>query len=112
MDFLRDDLGNGVEENSFVFNASVHCRRSRQCICNDEVDLTNFIEPHLQESRSVASVGGRQNLELEITLLGIKKREQLRIRQEDIYVTTFAMIDLQHHRGAATKRPIIDKDLL
>lgn len=36
-------------------------------------------------------------------------REELRIVQEDVHVTAFAMINLQHHRGAAAERPMIDE---
>jgi hypothetical protein len=44
--------------------------------------------------------------------LRIEKREQLRVRQKNIHVATFAMIDLQHHRGATAERPMIDDGLL
>jgi hypothetical protein len=44
-------------------------------------------------------------------LLRIKERELLRVGQKNVDVTTFAMIDLQHHRCAATERPLIDDDL-
>ena len=51
------------------------------------------------------------NLKFEIVRLRIKKWERLRIRQKDIDVMTFAMIDLEHHRSAATEGPVIDDDL-
>jgi hypothetical protein len=37
--------------------------------------------------------------------LGIKKGQELRIRQEDIDVVALAVADLQHHRRAAAERP-------
>jgi hypothetical protein len=49
---------------------------------------------------------------LEIVLFWIKKWKQLRVAYEDIYVTTVAMSDLQHHRCAATQRPVIYEHLL
>jgi hypothetical protein len=40
--------------------------------------------------------------------LTVEKCQQLRIRQKDIDVMAIAMVDLQHHCGAAAKSPIID----
>jgi hypothetical protein len=45
-------------------------------------------------------------------LLRIKERELLWVGQKNVDVTTFAMIDLQHHRCAVTERPLIDDALL
>jgi hypothetical protein len=34
------------------------------------------------------------------------------VSPSNVYVMTFTMIDLQHHRGAPAERPMIDEDLL
>jgi hypothetical protein len=81
-------------------------------MAHDEVDLADIFKRQFQKARSVTFGIGRPDFEFKVVLLRIEKREQLRVRQKDIYVATFAMIDLQHHRGAAAQRPIIDNGLL
>ncbi|MBB4257849.1 MULTISPECIES: hypothetical protein [unclassified Bradyrhizobium] len=41
-------------------------------------------------------------------LLWIQERKNLRIREKDIDIVAYPMIDLQHHRRAAAERPTID----
>jgi hypothetical protein len=55
------------------------------------------------------SVGPTSNLKSRF--LGIEISQELRIGQKDIYVMALAVINLQHHRGAAAKRPRIDNGL-
>jgi hypothetical protein len=57
-------------------------------------------------------MGGGANFKFEITFLRIKKGKLLRVGQENIYVVTFAMVDLQHQRCASAKRPAINDRLL
>jgi len=45
---------------------------------------------------------------MEVMLLRIEKGKDLRIREKDIDIVAYPMIDLQHHRCAATERPIFD----
>ena len=73
--------------------------------------MTNVFERKFQELAAVSVIFGRSYLKLEVALLGIEISQQLRIGQKDIYVMALAVIDLQHHRCAATKRPLIDNGL-
>jgi hypothetical protein len=75
---------------------------------HNEVDLPDISEHQFQRSSAVGFISVGFDFKLEILLLRIKKRELLRVGQKNVYVTTFAMIDLQHHRCAATERPLDD----
>jgi hypothetical protein len=74
--------------------------------------LLQHIKHKFQKSGSVASIISGQDFKCEIVPLRIEKREQLRAKQKNIYVATFAMINLQHHRRATAERPVIDEGLL
>jgi hypothetical protein len=77
----------------------------------DEVDLSDAIEHKLQESRAVTPVIGRPDLEFKIAQFGVEKGKELRIGKEDVDIVALAVIDLEHHGGAAAERPGIDKNL-
>ena len=60
---------------------------------------------------SPSQPAGERVVKREIALLRIEKLEQLRVRQKNIHIMAFAMIDLQHHRGAAAERPMVNDSL-
>src|SRR5262249_800082 len=63
--------------------------------------------------KSIAPILANANLrDRTPSLLRIEKWKQLWVGQKNVYVTAFAMIDLRHHRCAATKRPFIDDEFL
>jgi len=63
--------------------------------------------------KSIAPILANANLrDRTPSLLRIEKWKQLWVGQKNVYVTAFAMIDLQHHRCGATKRPFIDDEFL
>ena len=78
---------------------------------HDEIDFPNTFERNFLKARTVALIIGGLDFKLKITLLGIKKRKQLRVWQKNIHVMALAMPDPKHHRGTAAERPMINYGL-
>ncbi|MBR1259835.1 hypothetical protein JQ598_04460 [Bradyrhizobium sp. U87765 SZCCT0134] len=99
------DFGNGFQRDILALDCLRHGRFGGHGLSDDEIDLPDSRERQLEKFAAVAAIVGRRDLELEIVQPGIEKRQELCIGEEDVDVLAVAMIELQHHRGAAAERP-------
>jgi hypothetical protein len=107
-DFLAYDFGDRFQPDFFAFDLAFRCRVWRFWQTDDEIDFTDIFKRNFHETGAVAVATAGLNFKFEIMCSRIEEWKQLGILQKKIDVTTLAMMDLQHHCGSATERPIVD----